>query len=92
MKIGEVVKSVVRPLLVDGHCSDEEITWLTQYDYCHQMFGSSFPVLSLTRIKTNGVCRYYADPLMIDGRKYYLSSQWYERQRERLTRWIDRHQ
>ncbi len=92
MKIGEVVKSVVRPLLVDGHCSDEEITWLTQHDYCHQMFGTSFPVLSLTRVKTNGVCRYYADPLMINGRKYYLSSQWYERQRERLTRWIDRHQ
>ena len=91
MKIGEVVQSVVRTLLVDGRCSEEEITRLTQHDYCHQIFGTTFPVLSSSRVRTNGVCRYYADPLTINGRTYYLSSQWYERQRERLTRWIDRH-
>lgn len=92
MKIGEVIQSVVRPMLVDGCCTEEEITWLTQRDYCHQVFGTTFPVLSSSRERTNGVCRYYADPLTINGRTYYLSSQWYERQRERLTRWIARHQ
>lgn len=91
MKIGEVVQSVVRTLLVEGRCTEEEITRLTQHDYCHQIFGTTFPVLSSSRVRTNGVCRYYADPLTINGRTYYLSSQWYERQRERLTRWIDRY-
>ena len=91
MKIAEIVQSVVRSLLVEGRCSDEEIARLTQYDYCHQTFGTSFPVLSPNRLQTKGVYRYYADPLKINGRTYYLSSQWYERQRERLTRWIDRY-
>ena len=91
MRIGEVVQSVVRPMLVEGCCTEEEINWLTQRDYCHQVFGTTFPVLSSIRVRTNGVCRYYTDPLTINGRTYYLSSQWYERQRERLIRWIDRH-
>ena len=92
MRIGEVVQSLVRPLLVDGRCTEEEITRLTQYEYCHQIFGTTFPVLSLNRVQTNGVYRYYTVPLEINGRRYYLSSQWYERQRERLIRWINSHQ
>ena len=91
MKIGEVVQSMVRPMLVEGRCTEEEITRLTQHDYCHQIFGTTFPVLSSRRERSNGAYRYYADPLTINGRTYYLSAQWYERQRERLTRWIDRH-
>lgn len=91
MTIGEIVKDIVIPMLVEDRCTEEEITRLTQYDYCHQIFGTTFPVLSSIRVRTNGVFRYYSDPLTINGRTYYLSAQWYERQRERLTRWIDRH-
>lgn len=91
VSIGKRVQTTVRELLESGRCSEEEIVMLTKVDYCRQVFGLYFPLLSREQVQTSGQPRYYASPVTINGNTYYLCSQWYARQRSALERWIAKH-
>ena len=79
MKIGEVVKKVLVPLLLSGKVSEDEIQKLNDEDYCRSTFGLYLPML----IKSNGntIYRYYSPKtttLCIYGTDYLLTNDWYE--------------
>lgn len=96
MKIGEVVKNILVPLLLSGKVSENEIQKLTDEHYCHLTFGLYVPML----IKSNGntVYRYYSPKtrtLSIYGTDYLLTNDWYEdknrHQLQPLLDWIKKY-
>lgn len=89
-KVGQIASSE----LVDKlkHISLKEAELFTSLEYSREKFNLSFPLLSEVREPDhNGVYRYYATSFCIQGKKYYLTSQWYERQRSHLLRWLATH-
>lgn len=91
-KIGKLVQTSMRAVLESGRCPESEVVLLTRNDYSKQQFGIQFPVLSEDREIMHGVPRYYSKPLTIRGKKYYLCSQWYERNLRQLENWLATHQ
>ena len=96
MKIGEVVKKVLVPLLLSGKVSEDEIQKLNDEDYCRSTFGLYLPML----IKSNGntIYRYYSPKtttLCIYGTDYLLTNDWYEdnnrHQLQPLLDWIKKY-
>ena len=85
-KIGQLIQQKVIPILTkltDG----SDIAHLQNLAYCKQIFGLSFPLL----VRTDAVfesSRYYKNEITIDGCVYRVCSQWYERQREQIVKWI----
>jgi hypothetical protein len=88
LPIGKYVRARIVELQIGGHLKQEEILRLQNLDYSREVFGSSFEILrksSLQKKDHLGILRYYKDQY-IDG--YWLTSQWYERQRESFDKWI----
>lgn len=87
-KVGEIARNDFRNILESGRVPDEEIARLTDRTYTQRTFGlSSYPVLSEVREGTMSV-RYYANPLNIKGKTYYMCSQWTTRQLAPLLKWL----
>lgn len=89
MKIGQYVKETFYKLNKDKRLSQTEISNLQDPDYCKKTFNSNeeLPVLrenTMSRTNSKGYTRYYKDEF-IQG--YWLSSQWYEKQREKFENW-----
>jgi hypothetical protein len=94
IKIGKIANSVLRRILESGTISDEEIKQMQDPDYSHQTFHINFPLLVDGDTEYNAI-RYYAKPLMIHNRHYYLCSQWFEttanNDRPYLIKWLQEH-
>ena len=89
MKIGELAKSSFRRLFNENRLSPIDITNLLKDEYSHSEFGLNWKVLRYTSEGTTdklGNGRYYTREIF--GDKYYLTSQWYERQRGPLLEWL----
>ena len=93
-KIGQLANSVVRSMLEGGCCGEDEIQQLLDAGYSKQVFNLNYPFLTTGSIRdANGRNRYYATALRINGKMYYLCSQWVEdNHRSRLDQWIKAHQ
>ncbi|MDO4530986.1 MAG: hypothetical protein Q4C06_03310 [Bacillota bacterium] len=95
LKVGQLANTVLRKILVNGHASAEEIKFMQTAEYSKQFFGLNFPLLVRGDTKFEGV-RYYKEPLLIDGIRYYMCSQWFEvptnDDRPYLLRWIASHE
>ncbi len=90
LPIGKFVQTVLRHLLEGGVVDEQEINRLLLKDYSHDRLGLNFAMLSVKRDIHNKE-RYYARPLKIRNKVYYLTSQWYVRHRSKLERWIARY-
>lgn len=94
LKIGKIVQTVLRKMLQDGRVSADEIEAMQTAEYSKKTFDIQYPLL----VKEGGTfdkVRYYSNPLMINGRVYYLCSQWFEtsanNDRPYLINWINKH-
>lgn len=67
--------------------SDKLLAELLDKDYSKQKIGFNFPVLSLNREVNNE--RYYANPITLNDKKYYLCNDLYDKQRKALVEWIN---
>lgn len=83
-KVGEIAKKEI-PLIIKKTKNRYLISELLDADYCKAQFKMYYAVLSLTRVPET---RYYATPIKIGRRVYYLCSQWGNRNREYLLDWI----
>lgn len=94
LKIGKLAQTVLRGILENGSITEEELQWLQTPHYSKQMFDLQYPLLAAERSSFDSV-RYYAKPLNINGRRFYMCSQWFEtpanNDRPYLLRWIERH-
>jgi hypothetical protein len=98
MKIGELVRSSFNTLIQKGLLSSEEIEFLMQAKYSKQRFDVNYPILKMyiedvnqsNQQNINGYSRYYSFLLRINGKKYLLCNDWYDRNRKFFLTWLSR--
>ena len=82
-KIGQYAKSFFEDLLINNKLTDAQITQLMDKAYCRINFKVTYPILVLNT-DTFEHQRYYKN--LVIG-KYYICSQWFERNRFYLDVW-----
>ena len=82
-------------LLRSGNLSDEEISNLQNLAYCRRTFGRiSYPVLRRVdagRNDDHGRARYYVEDISIRNEHYFLTNDWYERNKNPLLQYLAAH-
>jgi len=96
MKIGVIVRTVLRKILEDGKVSKEEIEKMQIKEYSKETFDIQFPLLQKAALSQGkSPARHYSAPLKIYGEEYYLCSEWYEvpanNDRPYLLNWLALH-
>jgi len=93
MKIGTIVRTVVRGILERGEVSRKEIELMQTKEHSKMTFDIQYPVLKKS-IEVDGVSpkRYYATSVKIFGEEYFICSEWFEvptnNDRPYLIKWI----
>ncbi len=94
LKIGKIAQTVLRKILESGNISEEEINFMQKAEYSKQFFGLNYPLLAKYGTEYEAV-RYYKNPVLINGERYMMCSQWFEtvanNDRPYLIRWIKKH-
>ena len=90
VKVGTLARIVLRRLLESGAASQDEIKMFQTLDGSKKVFNLNFPLLVAVSGNFEHV-RYYVNPLIIDGKEYRMTSQWFETQKTPLQKWIDEH-
>lgn len=96
MKIGVIVRTVLRKMLENGEITKQEIEQMQTKGYSKVAFDIQYPLL-LKVSETDGKSpvRYYSSPLKIHGEDYFLCSEWYEvpanNDRPYLMKWFALH-
>ena len=94
LKVGKIAQTVLRELLESGCVSEEEVRQMQTEVYSKQVFDLNYPLLVALENPRERV-RYYASPLTIRGKQYYLCSQWFEvpanNDRPYLLAWLQMH-
>lgn len=89
-RTGQIAQNELRSKL--ENISLEEAEKFTTIEYTQQFFNLSYPLLSKDRQPDHkGRHRYYADSIQVQGQIFYITSQWYERQRISVIDWISSH-
>lgn len=90
-KIGKLAQTVIPRILNSDKITDEDIKLLQDKDYSKDTFDIQFPLL-VEKSNNFERIRYYSNPFVINGKYYYLCSQWYEtsanNDRPYLEKWI----
>jgi len=87
LKVGKLVQSSFKDLSNNSKLTTTEISNLQKLDYCKRVFNAGYEVLrksSRSKLDDLGRTRYYASEV-VPG--YWLSSQWYETQRDLFLKW-----
>jgi hypothetical protein len=95
-KIGKLIRVEFEKLIDKGLLTEEIVQNLCDSKYSKEIFDLRFPMLKKYNdepplieqrlIKGNG--RYYSHIYYINGQKYLLTNDWYERNRSKLLMWI----
>lgn len=89
MKPGIIANSVVRNILQTVNIPKKELADLQDPAYCAKAFGLRYALLVDNR--TINRDRYYATPITIAGKDYYICNDWYENKKHLLIDWIAAH-
>lgn len=77
LKVGQIARIIMREILESGKVDDDEISRLQSERYSKDSLGLNYPALVMADSEYDAV-RYYSDPILINGAKYKLCSQWFE--------------
>ena len=77
LKIGKIAQTILRDVIASGDITEEEIRLMQTVDYSKRTFDLQYPLLVNSERSFDHV-RYYSKPLILNGVKYYLCSQWFE--------------
>lgn len=94
--VGKLVQNEFVALLKSEKIDTYIIDSLQNADYSKQIFDINYPILmpitsvneSKKGVDHSGVNRYYAKPLNLNGNLYLITSQWYDRNKEKLIQWM----
>lgn len=96
MKIGVIVRTVLRKILENGEVTKEEIEKMQTKEYSKETFDIQYPLLQKASL-TEGESpkRYYSSSVKIYGEDYFLCSEWFEvpanNDRPFLLKWLALH-
>ena len=96
LKVGEIAREILIPLLESGKVSDAVIEDLQKSTYSKQFFDIQYPLLKKVQNRYESKPeRYYAKPRLINGNYYFVCSEWYEvpanNDRPYLIKWLERY-
>ena len=98
MKVAEIARDVLAPMVASGKATDEEIQLMQTKEYSKEHFHLNYPILLKINKGETRPIRYYLKPIIKIGEtEYYLCSEWYEKpgtnnDRPYLLKWIADHQ
>lgn len=95
LKIGQLAQKVLGRMLSDGCASDEEVAAMQTFEYSKQHFDLQYPLLRAA-VETDTPLHYYAKPIEINGIRYRMCCEWFEKKdvnndRPYLLKWIEEH-
>jgi hypothetical protein len=96
IKVGVLVKTTFNKLVNAHLLSDEMISLLQDEKYSKNTFDINFPFLKKViwdtsfseQTKIKGYNRYWKEDIIINGERFFVCSQWYERNKPRYIRWV----
>lgn len=95
VKIGYLAYELIKWVLENDRLSFQEITNLMTKEYTRAKFKKVvYPVLAESKNANRGnsmQLRYYKDPVVVNGKNYFITSQWFEESREDLLIWFNKH-
>lgn len=97
LKVGQLVRTTMRKIISSNSLSDELVLLLQDSRYCKMMFDINYPFLKKVMIganqsqqrKINGYDRYWEEEISVNGERYFICNDWYERNRSKFIRWVD---
>ena len=97
MKVGIFVQTTFRKMIKDRLLSEDKIRLLQDPRYCKVTFDINYPFLKKVvwdtplseQKKINGYNRYWAVDQLINGERYLICSQWYERNKQKFIKWSE---
>ncbi|MDR2703213.1 MAG: hypothetical protein LBB58_02570 [Cellulomonadaceae bacterium] len=94
LKIGKIARTILRDTLESGKVPDAEIERLQNKEYSKEALHIQYPLL-VREWSDYEPQRYYKAPLVINGKRYRLCSQWFEGpandDRSYLIAWLHRY-
>ena len=96
MKIGVIVRTVLRKMLEEGKATRQEVEQMQTKEYSKEVFDIQYPLLlKAGDTDKKSPVRYYASPIRIYGEDYFLCSEWFEvpanNDRPHLLKWLALH-
>lgn len=96
IKVGILVRTTMSKIVGFQLLSDDRVRLLQDARYCKSIFDINYPLLKKVvwnsplseQRKINGYGRYWADVELINGERYLVCSQWYERNKPKFMKWI----
>ena len=76
--IGILVRSRLKYVLEQRQWSEQEFYCFFDEFSSKYVFDINYPLLAYDRYDHNGYSRYYKHPILVNGKKCFLCSQWYE--------------
>jgi len=89
-KIGQIVREVFDVFSEKQILTKDVIEDLLDNDFSKSTFGLSISVMvdnEEKRFDAKGYSRYYASPYKLNGKDYYLCSQWLDKHKEGFIKW-----
>ncbi len=90
IKVGTLARTELRKILESGTIDENEIKKLQTIEYSKQVFGIKFALLLLESGQKKRPEHYYKDRLTINGKQYFMTCEWYERNLSYLKKWIEK--
>lgn len=87
-KVGEIANQVLRAILNSGKMPKTDVDKMKFEKGPTSTFELSIPVLSDTIKDSAGRNRYYPEPIVLYGETLYLCSQWLQKHKNNLIKWI----
>jgi hypothetical protein len=97
IKVGLLVRTTIRKLINSNSLSNEKIAQLQDGRYCKNTFEINYPFLKKVVVgsslsqqrKINGYDRYWESVVFINGEKFILCNDWYERNKPKFIKWVN---
>lgn len=93
--VGKLAYELIARLLKSNAIDADEISKLKTKEYAKQLFsGSNYPVLADNRDANKGnssYIRYRKKPLVYEGKEIYVTTQWYDKNRDDVIKWYKSH-
>lgn len=94
-KVGKIVREDMFSILSGKKVPTSEIDNLCNPEYCKQTFGTLDGITVLKRLNDEndrfdekGIARFYVDSVENNGIEYLLNNQWYEKNKDKVIKWI----
>jgi hypothetical protein len=98
IKIGALVRKEFEYLIRNNMLTTDLIQHLLDEKYSKETFDVNYPILrkinddqsTFDQRMINGYSRYWSTIYQINGKRYYVCNDWYEKSRTKFMNWIDR--